>query len=96
MISALGKEAEMTEQTDTPESSDDVHVEFGMTWGAFGQYYKAFAEGKQVRALMELRPELAKACAAAEALNKIRKELPDHLQSKVSFILTEELTKQGY
>lgn len=86
----------MTEQTDTPESSDDVHVELGMTWGAFGQYYKAFAEGKQVRALQELRPELAKACAAAEAFRQIQKDLPEELAQKASKIINEELSKQGY
>ena len=71
-------------------------IDITPTWGEWGNLYRHLAESGEHRACRALHADYAKAMAAAEALKQIQKELPDHLQKKVSFVLTEELTKQGY
>lgn len=80
----------------SPSDQPTNYVDIGMTWGQFGQMYKTFAEGRSVKALQELRPELAKACAAAEALRQIQAELPEELITKINKVMKEEMQKQGF
>ncbi len=71
-------------------------IDMTPTWGEFGNIYRRFAETGETKAVRELRSELAKAMAAAQALNAIRATLTDAQAETVSKAVTAELAKQGY
>jgi hypothetical protein len=71
-------------------------IDLTPTWGAFGNLYRHFAEEGNAAALRELRPELAKALAAAQALQAIRATLTDEQAETVAKTLALELARQGY
>jgi hypothetical protein len=71
-------------------------IDITPTWGEFGNIYRRFAETGETKAVRELRSELAKAMAAAQALNAIRATLTDAQAETVSKAVTAELAKQGY
>lgn len=66
------------------------------TWGEWGVIYRRFAESREVRALKPLGPDLAKAMAAAQALQDIMGTLTDAQQASVAKTMVAELTKQGF
>ena len=71
-------------------------IDITPTWGEFGNIYRRFAETGETKAVRELRSELSKAMAAAQALNAIRATLTDAQAETVSKAVTAELAKQGY
>lgn len=71
-------------------------IDLTPTWGEFGKLYRTFAESGEAKAIKELRSELAKAMAAAQALQAIQSTLTDEQAVIVSKTMTAELTKQGF
>ncbi|WP_025135237.1 hypothetical protein [Achromobacter sp. DH1f] len=66
------------------------------TWGEWANMYATFAASGERKVCKGLRADLAKMAAAAQALNEIRAELPEHLQDRASRCLVAELQKQGF
>lgn len=71
-------------------------IDITPTWGEWGNFYTRLAASKEVKAIEALRPDLARALAAAQALQAIRGTLNDAQQAIVSSTITAELTKQGF
>ena len=71
-------------------------IDLSMTWGEWGNCYRRFAETGEVKAVRQLRPDLARALASAEALKQIQTTLSDDQKVKVASVMTQELTKQGF
>ena len=71
-------------------------IDMTPTWGEWGNVYARFAESGEVAAIKDLRRDLARALAGAQALQAINGMLTDAQQSVVNSIMTEELSKQGY
>ncbi|WP_163057118.1 hypothetical protein [Acidithiobacillus ferrooxidans] len=66
------------------------------TWGEFGRMYTRLAESQEVKAIRELRSEVAKAMAAAEALKAVQQSFTEEQHSIAANVMAVELTKQGY
>lgn len=66
------------------------------TWGEIGNLAVRLAVTHEDAAFEHLRPELAKAFAAAQALQNITKTLTDEQSRVVSETMVAELTKQGF
>ncbi|MGP1667809.1 MAG: hypothetical protein ACTS5I_18305 [Rhodanobacter sp.] len=71
-------------------------IDLTPTWGEWANIYGRFAECGEVKAVRELRQELARACAAAQALQVIQTKLPGDLNELACKIVGEEMKKQGY
>lgn len=71
-------------------------IDMTPTWGELGNLYCRLAETQEVKAIRGMRSEMAKAFAAAEALNSISDTLTDEQRKLVSETLSAELQKQGY
>ncbi len=71
-------------------------IDITPTWGEFGGIYVNLAESKQVDVIRGLRPEVAKAMAAAEALKVVQLTFTEDQHRLVSSIISKELKKQGY
>ncbi|GJH39049.1 hypothetical protein CBA19CS91_39850 [Paraburkholderia hospita] len=71
-------------------------IDMTPTWGQIGAMYVRLAESKEVKAIRALRPEVARAFAAAQALQAINDTLTEEQRAIAAKTLTEELTKQGY
>jgi len=69
-------------------------IDITPTWGEWGNVYARLAESGETRAVRALRPDLARALAAAQALKTLT--LTEEQTDTVSRILQQELTKQGY
>lgn len=66
------------------------------TWGEFGRMYVHLAESQEVKVIRGLRPEVAKAMAAAEALKAVQSTFTEEQHRLASKVMTAELKKQGY
>lgn len=73
-----------------------VAVDMTPTWGEIGNMYTRLAESKEVAAIKQMRSEIAKAMAAAQALKEIQHLLSPEQADIVRKTLTAELSKQGY
>lgn len=71
-------------------------VDVTPTWGEIGNIYTRLAESKEVKAIKGMRSEIARALAAAQALQAIADTLTGEQSAIVSKTMTEELTKQGF
>ncbi len=71
-------------------------IDMTPTWGEWGNTYRRLAESREVKALRHLGEDLARAMAAAQALQNIIPTLTGEQQAVVAKTLTEELTKQGF
>lgn len=71
-------------------------IDITPTWGEWGSVYIRLAESGEVDVIRHLRPDLARALAAAEALKELMPTLTEEQSVKVSEVLTRELQKQGY
>ncbi|MBU2769493.1 hypothetical protein HAP94_25850 [Acidithiobacillus ferrivorans] len=71
-------------------------IDITPSWGEFGSIYVNLAESKQVDVIRGLRPEVAKAMAAAEALKVVQTTFTEDQHRLVSSIISKELKKQGY
>ncbi|WP_312462719.1 hypothetical protein [Comamonas sp.] len=71
-------------------------IDFTPTWGEWANMFRRFAETGETRAVRELRADLAKAMAAAQALHEIRSTLTEEQAKTVSQTIAAELTKQGF
>lgn len=71
-------------------------IDITPTWGEWTNVYASFAASGERKACVSLRGDLAKMAAAAQALNEIRADLPEHLQDRVARCLVTELGKQGF
>lgn len=71
-------------------------IDMTPTWGEIGLLYTRLAESREVKAIREMRPDVARAFAAAQALQMIQASLTDAQRAMVVKTLTAELAKQGY
>ena len=71
-------------------------IDFTPTWGEWANIYRRFAENGEAKACRELRPDFARAMAAAQALKEIRPTLTAAQAESVNKIIAAELKKQGY
>lgn len=71
-------------------------IDITSTWGEWGNIYARLAASKEVKAIGAMRADLARALAAAQALQAIQGTLNDSQQAIVSSTIAAELTKQGY
>ena len=70
-------------------------IDLSMTWGEWGNVYARLAQSGEVAAVEQLRHDLARALAAAQALHAIRGTLSEAQLAVVSATISAELTKQG-
>lgn len=71
-------------------------VDLTPTWGEIGNMYARFAECGEVRVIRAMRPDVARALAAAQALQAIALTLTHAQGDLVAKTITVELNKQGY
>lgn len=71
-------------------------IDMTPTWGEIGLLYTRLAESREVKAIREMRPDVARAFAAAQALKAIQASLTEAQSAIVAQTLTAELAKQGY
>lgn len=71
-------------------------IDMTPTWGEIGLLFMRLALSNETRALEQMKPEVAKAMAAAQALSAIRATLTDEQSKVVSETLQRELKKQGF
>lgn len=71
-------------------------IDMTPTWGEIGNVVKRLAMSRETKALNVMWSEVARAMAAAQALQAITKTLNDEQSAIVSKTLVAELTKQGY
>lgn len=71
-------------------------IDMTPTWGEIGVLYVRLAESREVKAVREMRSDVARAFAAAEALKMIQASLTEAQSAIVSKTRTAELAKQGY
>lgn len=77
-------------------TSTAVTVDITPTWGEFGRIYASFAESGERKACRALRPDMARAMAAAQALRELRNTLMDSQQAVMARVMAAELGKAGY
>ena len=73
-----------------------MSIDMTLTYGEFGFLYVRLAESRELKAIREMRPDVARAFAAAEALKMIQASLTEAQSAIVAKTLTAELAKQGY
>lgn len=66
------------------------------TWGEFGKMYVRLAESQEVKAIRSLRPDVAKAMAAAETFKVLQATFTEEQHTIAVQTMTAELKKQGY
>lgn len=69
-------------------------IDLTPTWGEFGLMYARFAESGELATVSKLRPELAKAMAAAQALLELGETLTPEQRVLRDQVLQQELGKQ--
>ncbi len=71
-------------------------IDLTPTWGEWANLYRRLAESGEVKAVRLLGADLAKAMAAAQALQSITGTLSDEQRATVSKVMSVELAKQGF
>lgn len=71
-------------------------IDLTPTWGEIGNMYTRLAESKEVKAIQGMRSEVARAFAAAQALQTIQSQLPDELNELACKVVADEMKKQGF
>jgi hypothetical protein len=66
------------------------------TWGEWGNVLYCLAISSAEKSLKNLRPDMAKAFAAAEAYRKIQHKLPEDLAAEADAVFRAEMAKQGF
>jgi len=69
-------------------------IDLTPSWGDFGLLYARLAESGEREALARLRPDLAKAAAAAQALLELGDSLTQEQSKQRDAIMRRELAKQ--
>lgn len=77
-------------------SDEPKTIDMTPTWGEVGLLFYRLAVSKEVKALQAAKSEFARAFAAAQALQDIRKTLTNEQAAIVSKTITTELAKFGY
>jgi len=70
-------------------------IDLTPTWGEIGNIVIRLMLTGETGALEHMRTEVARAFAAAEALQKIQAQLPDDLSELACKVMAAELAKQG-
>lgn len=71
-------------------------IDLTPTWGEIGNLYARLAVSNEQKAMEAMRSEVARAFAAAEALQQIQKLLPADLRETAFKVIEVEMTKQGF
>lgn len=71
-------------------------IDLTPTWGEVGNIVRRLIQGGETKAIEKMDVDLARAFAAAQALQAIQKDLPDDLREKACAVINAEMTKQGY
>lgn len=86
----------MTHPSTSSQAPQKPQLDLRPTWGEIGLLFMRLALSNQQEAIKEMRREVARAMAAAEALLQIHRSLSDEQQRIVSQTIQQELTKQGF
>ena len=71
-------------------------IDMTPSWGEIGTLYVRLAESQEVKAIRGMRADVARAFAAAQALQAIKATLTEEQRALVASTLAAELAKQGY
>ncbi|WP_421526565.1 hypothetical protein [Pseudomonas yamanorum] len=71
-------------------------IDLTPTWGEVGNIVRRLIRGGETKAIEKMDVDLARAFAAAQALQAIQKDLPDDLREKACAVINAEMTKQGH
>lgn len=71
-------------------------IDLTPTWGEVGNIIRRLIQGGQVAAIEQMDADIARAFAAAQALQAIQEELPDNLREIACSVVDAEMTKQGH
>ena len=71
-------------------------IDLTPTWGEVGNIVRRLIQGGETKAIEKMDVDLARAFAAAQALQAIQKDLPDDLREKACAVINAEMTKQGH
>ena len=71
-------------------------IDLTPTWGEVGNILRRLIQGGETKAIEKMDVDLARAFAAAQALQAIQKDLPDDLREKACAVINAEMTKQGH
>jgi hypothetical protein len=71
-------------------------IDLTPTWGEWGNIYRSLAESGERHAVKHLASDLARALAAAQALQVVTGTLTDEQNRIVAQTMAAELSKQGH
>ncbi len=71
-------------------------IDLTPTWGEVGNIVRRLIQGGETKAIEKMDVDLARAFAAAQALQAIQKDLPDDLREKACAVINAEMMKQGH
>ncbi|EME4608261.1 TPA: hypothetical protein R4Z46_004510 [Escherichia coli] len=71
-------------------------ISLAMSWGEWANVLRRLMMSGETKALKEMDTEVARAFAAAEALQQIQHRLPDDLRELACKVVQSEMAKQGY
>jgi hypothetical protein len=71
-------------------------IDITPTWGEWGGIYARFAESGEIKAIMGLRHDYARAFSYAQAFTKLLATLTDEQKTLADQIIAAEMTKQGF
>ncbi|EFH6694735.1 hypothetical protein GNY16_20305 [Escherichia coli] len=71
-------------------------IDLTPTWGEIGNIVRRLIKGGETKAIEKMDVDLARAFAAAQALQAIQNDLPDELREKACAVINAEMTKQGH
>lgn len=83
-------------ETASEQQSNVMTVDLTPTWGEIGNVYARMAESGERAVVRELRGELARAFAFAEAFKTVHAALPVELRQLADKAVNDELRKQGF
>ncbi len=71
-------------------------IDLTPTWGEVGNILRRLIQGGEVAAIKHMDVDIARAFAAAQALQAIQKDLPADLNEIACSVIAAEMTKQGH
>lgn len=71
-------------------------IDMTPTWGEVGLMYVRLAESKEVKAITQMRSEIARAMAMAQAFKNISETLTGEQKESAGKTIRIELAKQGF
>ncbi|SON76129.1 conserved hypothetical protein [Xanthomonas citri pv. fuscans] len=73
-----------------------ITIDLTPTWGEVGNLIRRLIQGGETATVEQMDVDIARAFAAAQALQAIQKDLPDDLREIACAVVEAEMTKQGH